>query len=101
MGYGPGSLSLPYAVNVTGIFIWLLQTATYGIPIGAFCHRPLPKSALIAFAEKPAMISVLKGSTGLEEISFLHGLSAGNISMFSTLAFVALQLLEPGFVGLV
>ena len=36
------------------------------MPIGAFCQRPLPKSALIAFEEKPAMISVLKGSTGFK-----------------------------------
>src|SRR5689334_22672973 len=84
-----------------GIFAWLPQTATKRIPIGAFCQRPLPKSALIALAVKPAMISVLKGSTGLVEISFRHGLSIGKISMFSTLAFVALQLLVPGFVGLV
>ncbi len=41
MGYGPGSLSSPYAVNVTFSGVCVPATVTYGIPYSP----PPPKSA--------------------------------------------------------
>lgn len=63
--------------------------------MGTPCHKPLPKSALMAGDDMPAMICVLYGSTGDVEISLFHGLSAGNTCIFSAASFVGVQAVPP------
>jgi hypothetical protein len=78
MGYGPGSLSSPYASNVTGTSGWLWGTTTKGMPnvgvspkSGCRCVAPIAWMWL--------MICELSGCSGADAISWFHAFAAGNI----------------------
>src|SRR5262245_9231777 len=68
------------------------------MPMGAPSHVPPPKSVFTELPEKFAMIWLLYGSVGSDEISLFHGLSTGKISVASRPTFEAAQ--EMGCWGL-
>src|SRR5205085_8052731 len=80
IGYGPGSLSSPYAVKLIGRSGSFADTTMYGMPYAppppkSACRKPLPPVALML-----EMYVAEFASTGIEEMSSFHGLSDGNIA---------------------
>ena len=80
-GYGPGSLSAPYAVQLIATRACVPATTTYGMPIGAPLYRPAPKSGCSPVARPMLAISAAEfGSIGEAEISVFQAWLAGNAS---------------------
>src|ERR1700686_642997 len=74
-GYGPGSLSLPYAVKVMGTNGWLPGTTTKGMPYEGADPKSGGRNCLNVAMR--ATYALELGSTAARETSWFHALLAG------------------------